>query len=143
MARKKSPTLTAAEYRLMDILWNRGPGTVGEVVEVLGDPPLAYNTVLTTLRILEQKGYVRHKATGRAFVYRPVVEREDAQRDVVQHVVSRFFNNSPRTSRPSSSSRSVPAPPRVGSSSARSGWSRATRCSTRRPATSSGSARWS
>ena len=96
MARKKSPTLTAAEYRLMDILWTRGPGTVGKVVEVLGDPPLAYNTVLTTLRILEQKGYVRHKATGRAFVYRPVVEREDAQRDVVQHVVSRFFNNSPR-----------------------------------------------
>jgi predicted transcriptional regulator len=96
MARKKSPTLTEAEYRLMDILWSRGPGTVGEVVEVLGDPPLAYNTVLTTLRILEQKGYVRHKASGRAFIYRTTMDREDAQRDVVQHVVSRFFNNSPR-----------------------------------------------
>ena len=96
MARKKSPTLTEAEYRLMAILWEKGPATVGEVVDVLGDPPLAYNTVLTTLRILEQKGYVRHKANGRAFIYRPVVDREDAQRDVVQHVVSRFFNNSPR-----------------------------------------------
>lgn len=96
MARKKSPTLTEAEYRLMAILWEKGPATVGEVVDVLGDPPLAYNTVLTTLRILEQKGYVRHKANGRAFIYRPVVEREDAQRNVVQHVVSRFFNNSPR-----------------------------------------------
>lgn len=96
MARKKSPTLTEAEYRLMDILWAKGPGTVSDVVDSLGDPPLAYNTVLTTLRILEQKGYVRHRASGRAFVYRPAVEREDAQRDVVHHVVSRFFNNSPR-----------------------------------------------
>ena len=96
MARKKSPTLTEAEYRLMDILWTKGPATVSEVVDLVGDPPLAYNTVLTTLRILEQKGYVRHKASGRAFIYRPVVGREDAQRDVVAHVVSRFFNNSPR-----------------------------------------------
>jgi predicted transcriptional regulator len=96
MARKKSPTLTEAEYRLMDILWTKGPATVGEVVEVIGDPPLAYNTVLTTLRILEQKGYVRHKANGRAFIYRPMLGREDAQRDVVSHMVSRFFNNSPR-----------------------------------------------
>jgi predicted transcriptional regulator len=96
MARKKSPTLTEAEYRLMDILWARGPAAVSEVVSALGDPPLAYNTVLTTLRILEQKGYVRHKASGRAFIYKPAIEREDAQRDVVAHVVSRFFNNSPR-----------------------------------------------
>jgi predicted transcriptional regulator len=96
MARKKSPTLTEAEYRLMDVLWLRGPATVAEVNEALGDPPLAYNTVLTTLRILEQKGFVVHKASGRAFIYRPAVEREDAQRSVVAHVVSRFFNNSPR-----------------------------------------------
>ena len=96
MPRKKSPTLTEAEYRLMQVLWDRGESTVAEVVDSIGDPPLAYNTVLTTLRILEQKGYVRHKASGRAFIYRPVIDREDAQRDVVQHVVSRFFNNSPR-----------------------------------------------
>lgn len=96
MARKKSPTLTEAEYRLMDILWAKNSATVGEVVDALGDPPLAYNTVLTTMRILEQKGYVRHKAAGRAFIYKPVIGREDAQRDVVQHVVSRFFNNSPQ-----------------------------------------------
>jgi predicted transcriptional regulator len=96
MARKKSPTLTEAEYRLMDILWTKGTAAVGEVVDSLGDPPLAYNTVLTTMRILEQKGYVRHRASGRAFIYKPVIGREDAQRDVVQHVVSRFFNNSPQ-----------------------------------------------
>jgi predicted transcriptional regulator len=96
MARKKSPTLTEAEYRLMDVLWTRGTATVAELTDSLGDPPLAYNTVLTTMRLLEQKGYVRHKASGRAFIYRPAVEREDAQRSVVAHVVSRFFNNSPR-----------------------------------------------
>lgn len=96
MARKKSPTLTDAEYRLMDILWTAGTATVAEVTESVGDPPLAYNTVLTTMRILEQKGYVHHKAVGRAFVYSPAVERQEAQRTVVQHVVSRFFNNSPR-----------------------------------------------
>ncbi len=80
----------------MDILWARGSATVAEVTESLGDPPLAYNTVLTTMRILEQKGYVKHKASGRAFIYKAAVEREDAQRSVVQHVVARFFNNSPR-----------------------------------------------
>jgi predicted transcriptional regulator len=96
MARKKSTTLTEAEYRLMDILWTRGSATVGEVTESLGDPPLAYNTVLTTMRILEQKGYVHHKAHGRAFVYRPAIAREQAQQNLVHHVVSRFFNNSPR-----------------------------------------------
>ncbi len=96
MARKKSPTLTEAEYRLMDVLGTRGTATVAELTDALGDPPLAYNTVLTTMRILEQKGYVHHKASGRAFMYRPAVNREDAQRSVVAHVVSRFFNNSPR-----------------------------------------------
>jgi predicted transcriptional regulator len=96
MPRKKSPTLTEAEYRLMQVLWGRGESTVAEVVDAIGDPPLAYNTVLTTLRILEQKAYVRHKAAGRAFIYRAVVERDEAQRSVVQHVLSRFFDGSPR-----------------------------------------------
>ncbi|MBC5809305.1 MAG: BlaI/MecI/CopY family transcriptional regulator [Candidatus Eremiobacteraeota bacterium] len=96
MARKKSPTLTEAELRLMDVLWQRGHATVGEVVDALGDPPLAYNTVLTTLRILETKGYVAHYAEGRAFVYSPQVGREEARSNVVDYVLSRFFDNSPR-----------------------------------------------
>jgi predicted transcriptional regulator len=95
MARKKSPTLTEAELRLMDVLWTRGDATVGDVVEALGDPPLAYNTVLTTLRILEKKGYVTHRAAGRAFVYSPQVGRDEARTNVVDYVVSRFFDNSP------------------------------------------------
>ena len=97
MARKKSGTLTEAEVRLMDILWEKGEATVGDVVNALpARQMLAYNTVLTTMRILEQKGYVRHKALGRAFIYRAVVGRDEAQRSVVQHVLSRFFDGSPR-----------------------------------------------
>ena len=83
MARKKSPTLTEAEYRLMDILWNRETATVADVVGLRDHPPLADNTVLTTIRILEQKGHVRHKAIGRAFVYKALVEREEAQHAVM------------------------------------------------------------
>jgi predicted transcriptional regulator len=96
MARKKSPTLTEAELRLMDVLWARGDGTVTDVAGALGDPPLAYNTVLTTLRILEKKGYVKHRAVGRAFVYSPKVGRDEARSSVIDYVVSRFFDNSPR-----------------------------------------------
>jgi predicted transcriptional regulator len=96
MARKKSPTLTEAELRLMDVLWRKQNATVSDVVEALGDPPLAYNTVLTTLRILETKGYVKHSAVGRAFVYAPKVDRDEARSSVIDYVVSRFFDNSPR-----------------------------------------------
>jgi predicted transcriptional regulator len=96
MARKKSPTLTEAELRLMDVLWSREEATVTDVAAALGDPPLAYNTVLTTLRILEKKNYVKHRAVGRAFVYSPKVDRDEARTSVIDYVVSRFFDNSPR-----------------------------------------------
>ncbi|HEV2381716.1 MAG TPA: BlaI/MecI/CopY family transcriptional regulator [Terriglobia bacterium] len=98
MPRKQSLNLTEAELRLMDIVWDKGAATVGEVAAALpGEPGLAYNTVLTTLRILEQKGYVRHTKPreGRAFVYRAVVGRKQASRSAVRHVVRRFFANSP------------------------------------------------
>ncbi len=96
MARRRSPTLTDAELRLMDILWERGASTVSDVVEAL--PPrlsLAYNTVLTTLRILERKGYVKHEKHGRAFVYHALVGRDEASRKAVRHLLNRFFDNSP------------------------------------------------
>ncbi len=97
MARKRSQTLTEAELRLMQILWDKGPATVGEVTAALPKKKaaLAYNTVLTTLRILEQKGFVRHTEAGRAFVYRPVVDRAQARRSAIHHLVSRFFDDSP------------------------------------------------
>lgn len=97
MARKKSLNLTEAELRLMDVVWDKGAVTVGEVAAALtGEPILAYNTILTTLRILEQKGYVRHTKSreGRAFVYRAVVGRKQASRNALRHLVRGFFGNS-------------------------------------------------
>ena len=96
MPRQKSPTLTEAESRLMSILWNKGKGTVSDVVNALpADQPKAYKTVLTILRILEQKGYLKHTKRSRAFVYHPVVEREEARLHAVKDMVSRFFDDSP------------------------------------------------
>ena len=98
MARKKSLNLTEAELRLMDVVWDKDAVTVGEVAAALrGEPVLAYNTILTTLRILEQKGYVRHTKPeeGRAFVYRAVVGRNQARRNALRQLVRGFFANSP------------------------------------------------
>jgi len=96
VARKKSPNLTDAELRLMDVLWEKGEATVSDVADALPkNPALAYSTVLTTLRILEHKGFVRHTKDGRAFVYHPLVGREQARESAVRHLVRRFFENSP------------------------------------------------
>jgi len=98
LARKKSGNLTEAEQRLMEVLWRRGSGTVAEVTEGLPKKlNLAYNTVLTTLRILEDKGYVRHTKPkdAKAFVYSPIVTRAQASRSALRTVLSRFFANSP------------------------------------------------
>jgi predicted transcriptional regulator len=93
--RKRSPGLTDAELRLMEVLWEKGAATVSDVVEALPEKvPLAYSTVLTTLRILENKGYLAHKQEGRAFVYRPVVGRDQARQSAVSHLVRRFFDGS-------------------------------------------------
>jgi predicted transcriptional regulator len=96
MARKKSANLTDAELRLMEVLWERGASTVSDVLASLpSTPPLAYSTVITTLRILETKGYVRHRKDGRAFHYEPVVDRGDARRSALKQVLHRFFEGSP------------------------------------------------
>ena len=96
MARMKSSHLTDAELRLMEIVWEKGAATVAEVVEAVNtEIPLAYSTVLTTLRILETKGYLRHTKDGRAFVYRPVVRRNKAQESAIKHLLRRFFQDSP------------------------------------------------
>ncbi len=95
MPPKKSNTLTEAELRLMKILWRRGESAVNDLVAAMPDgETLAYNSVLTTIRILEQKGYVEHRQEGRAFVYRPCVAEEEASRSEVRHLMSRFFGNS-------------------------------------------------
>lgn len=95
MPPKKSLTLTEAELRLMKILWARGESTVGDLAMALPKKSaLAYNSVLTTIRILEQKGYVQHRKEGRAFVYMPLVAEAEAGTTEVRLVLRRFFGNS-------------------------------------------------
>ncbi len=96
MARKRSPTLTDGESRLMNVLWKKERATVGEVVSALPRKhAVAYNTVQTMLRILEAKGYVAHDQVGRAFVYRPLVEQRTARRRALSHLIKALFDNSP------------------------------------------------
>jgi predicted transcriptional regulator len=95
LARSKSATLTEAELRIMNVLWDKGPATVHEVLQALPPKPnLAYNSVLTIIRILETKGYVKHVKDKRAHIYMSKIDREDATRFEVRHLVSRFFGNS-------------------------------------------------
>ena len=89
--------MTDGELRLMNVLWEKGQATVGEVVETLkGRPKPAYNTVLTMLRIMEKKGYVSHRKDGRAFTFLPKIGRVDASRSALRTLVNRFFEGSPR-----------------------------------------------
>lgn len=95
MPRPKSPTLTEAELRIMNVLWDKGSCSVQQVLDGLSKKPaLAYNSVLTTIRILEKKGYVRHVKDGRAHIYMPMVGQHEATRFEIRHLVSRFFRNS-------------------------------------------------
>ena len=95
MPPRPSTTLTEAELRIMEVLWAQGPGTVQQVLDWLpAKPALAYNSVLTTIRILERKGYVEHVKDGRAHVYKPLLERKDASRSEIRHLISRFFRDS-------------------------------------------------
>ena len=97
MPPKKPSYLTEAELRIMNIVWMKEKATVADVTASLSrDLNLAYNTVLTTMRILEKKGFLKHAKAkeARAFVYRPVVGRIEATRSAVHHLLSRFFGDS-------------------------------------------------
>lgn len=86
--------LTDRELDVMNVLWDRGSGTVAEVREALDDE-LAYTTVLTVLRTLEEKGHVVHEEEGRAHRYFPAVERQRARESALERVVRRVFSGSP------------------------------------------------
>jgi predicted transcriptional regulator len=95
MPPKRSITLTQAELRLMKVLWDRGESTVADMVTSTSpDGELAYTSVLTTIRILETKGYVAHRQEGRAFLYSSSIGEVEASRSEVRHVLQRFFGNS-------------------------------------------------
>jgi len=85
---------TDRELDVMSVLWDVGPATVAEVRERIADD-LAYTTVLTILRTLEQKGYVRHTEDGRAHRYKPLVKREVAARTALRRLMDKVFDGSP------------------------------------------------
>jgi predicted transcriptional regulator len=96
MARKKSGTLTDAEHRIMEVVWDRGTATVADVAEALaGKDGTAYTTILTMMRILQVKGYLSCRKQGRAHVYAPKVDRDTAARKAVRQLLSKFFAGSP------------------------------------------------
>ena len=96
MARPKSDILTEAEQRVMRVLWDRREASVREVTDDLQKTnPVAYNTVLTILKILTEKGYVKPRQEGRAFVYTPLVSRSEARTQALKKLVSQFFEGSP------------------------------------------------
>ena len=85
--------LSRRERQIMDILYRRGEGTVSEVMDGLADPP-SYSAVRATLRVLEEKGHVKHREDGPRYVYLPAVARERARRDALQHLLQTFFGGS-------------------------------------------------
>jgi BlaI family penicillinase repressor len=96
MARKPSPALTDAEARVMAVLWQLEMATVADVLKELRKKrPMTYSTVQTMLRILETKGYVTHDKVARAFIYTPVIDKRQARRRALRHLVSSLFENSP------------------------------------------------
>ena len=98
MARKKSPQLTDAERRIMDVLWDAGEASVQDITDALSDEhQLAYTTVLTTVRIMVDKGYLDFRKEGRAHIYRPVVSRDFARKNALGALVKSFFGGSPQS----------------------------------------------
>ena len=91
---KKQPDpLTRREREIMDILHRRGRATAHEVMDELADPP-SYSAVRTFLRLLEERGHVRHEQDGPRYVYTPTVARREAQRSAIAHLVDTFFDGS-------------------------------------------------
>jgi len=86
--------LTKAEEQIMQVLWNLGKGFVNDMVNLLPEPKPAYNTVSTIVRILEQKGFIAHKAYGRTHEYYPMVNKEDYSREYLNNFTRNYFSSS-------------------------------------------------
>lgn len=86
--------MTDPELRIMRVLWSRPEATNQEIVAAITDRPLARNTVMTTLGVLERKGYVAHRAEGRTFIYRAIVAEDAVRGTALESVIRRFFDGS-------------------------------------------------
>jgi predicted transcriptional regulator len=89
----KLPELSKRERQIMDVLYQMGEATVGEVLERIPDPP-SYSAVRATLRVLEEKGVAKHKQDGPRYVYLPTVEQDTAKAAALNHLLGTFFNGS-------------------------------------------------
>ena len=87
------PGLSRRERQIMDALYTLSEATVGEVMERMPDPP-SYSAVRATLRVLEEKGHVKHKQDGPRYLYLPTVSRDKAQSHALKHLVGTFFGGS-------------------------------------------------
>jgi predicted transcriptional regulator len=87
------PQLTRRERQIMDVIYRLGKATAQEVLDNIPDPP-SYSAVRALLRLLEQRGHVRHVTDGQKYVYLPAVGRGDARRSALSHVVRTFFGGS-------------------------------------------------
>jgi BlaI family transcriptional regulator, penicillinase repressor len=93
MAKSSHVTLTRRERQIMDVLYRRGRATAAEVMEDLTGEP-NYSTVRTQLRVLEDKGHVRHEEEGVRYIYAPAVPRHAARKSALKHLVETFFDGS-------------------------------------------------
>jgi predicted transcriptional regulator len=91
--RKSAPQLSRRERQIMDVIYSLGKGSVSDVVERLPDPP-SYSSVRALLRILEDKGHLRHEQDGARYLYAPTVSREKMRRSALRNLVSVFFGGS-------------------------------------------------
>jgi predicted transcriptional regulator len=89
----EKPGLSRRERQIMDALYTLSEATVGEVMDRMPDPP-SYSAVRATLRVLEEKGHVKHKQDGPRYLYLPTVSRDKAQSTALKHVVGTFFGGS-------------------------------------------------
>ena len=89
----RQPGLSRRERQIMDILYRRGRATANEVMDALPGNPTS-STVRTQLRVLEEKGHIRHEEEGLRYVYSPAVPRQAARRSALRHLVNTFFDGS-------------------------------------------------
>ena len=85
--------LSRRERQIMDVMYSRGTATVQEVVQAIPDPP-SYSAVRAMLRVLEEKGHVRHREEGPRYIYLPTVPRDEASRSALRQLVRTFFDGS-------------------------------------------------
>jgi predicted transcriptional regulator len=90
---KKIQSLSRREREMMDVVFRMGRSTATEVMDALADPP-SYSAVRATLRILEQKGLLKHEDDGTRYVYKPAVNRDKARQSAIDHLLTTFFDGS-------------------------------------------------